>query len=185
MARSEALVLLGVFGAAQGVRGEVRVKSFTADPKAIGGYGALTDANGVRQFRIEGLRLLRDDMIVVRLAGVTTREAAQALTGVEIYARRDQLPAPAADEFYWHDLIGLVAVTPDGAPLGRVIGVANYGAGDILEIAPVGGGETLLMPFSKTVATEIDGVGGRIVVDPPNAIDGETPAADAQKNLRT
>ena len=167
------LVLLGVFGAAQGVRGEVRVKSFTADPKAIGGYGALTDKGGARAFRIESLRPLRDDMLVVRLASVTTREAAAALTGVELYARRDQLPPPEADEFYWDDLVGLAAATSDGAPLGRVVGLVNYGAGDILEIAPDGGGETLLLPFTKAVATEIDFAAGRIVVAPPRENDGE------------
>ena len=173
MGSSARLVLLGVFGAAQGVRGEVRIKSFTADPKAIGGYGALTDKAGSRSFRVESLRPLRDDMLVVRLAGVSTRDAAEALTGVELYARRDQLPPPEADEFYWDDLVGLAAATPDGASLGRVVGLVNYGAGDVLEIAPDGGGETLLLPFTKAVAIEIDFAAGRIVVAPPREIDGE------------
>jgi 16S rRNA processing protein RimM len=173
MASSTRLVRLGVFGAAQGVRGEVRVKSFTGEPKAIGGYGVLTDNSGGRAFRFESVRPLRDDMLVVRLAGVTTRDAAEALTGVEIFARRDQLPPPAADEFYYDDLVGLAAVTGDGAPLGRVVGLSNYGAGDVLEIAPADGGETLLLPFSKAVATEIDFAGGRIVISPPREIDGD------------
>jgi 16S rRNA processing protein RimM len=112
-------------------------------------------------------------MLVVRLAGVATRDAAEALTGVEICARRDQLPPPAAEEFYYDDLIGLAAVATDGAPLGRVVSLRNFGAGDILEIAPVDGGETLLLPFSKAVAPEIDFAGGRIVVAPPREIDGE------------
>jgi 16S rRNA processing protein RimM len=181
MASPQRLVLLGVFGAAQGVRGEVRVKSFTADPRAIAGYGALTDRAGARAFRIERLRPLRDDMLVVRLAGVTTRDAAEALTGVEIYARRDQLPPPAADEFYYDDLVGLAVVTSEGAPLGRVVALCNHGAGDILEIAPAAGGETLLLPFTKAVALEIDFDGGRIVVAPPGEIDGEeSPASSRQ-----
>jgi len=175
MASSARLVQLGVFGAAQGVRGEVRVKSFTAEPKAIGGYGVLTDRSGARAFRFESVRPLRDDMLVVRLVGVSTREAAQALTGVEIFARRDQLPPPAADEFYYDDLVGLTAVTTGGVPLGRVAALSNYGAGDILEIAPAGGGEILLLPFIKAVAREIDFDGGRIVVDPPREIDGDAP----------
>jgi 16S rRNA processing protein RimM len=173
MASPARLVQLGVFGAAQGVRGDVRVKSFTDDPRAIGGYGVLTDDSGARAFRFESVRPLRDDMLVVRLAGVTTREAAQALTGIGIFARRDQLPPPAADEFYYDDLIGLTAVTTAGAPLGRVAGLRNFGAGDILEIAPAVGGETLLLPFTKAVATEIDFVGERIVINPPLEIDGE------------
>jgi 16S rRNA processing protein RimM len=174
MASPSRLVQLGVFGAAQGVRGEVRVKSFTAEAKAIGGYGVLTDRTGARTFRFEAVRPLRDDMLVVRLAGVTTRDAAEALTGVEIFARRVQLPPPAAEEFYYDDLIGLTAVTSNGAPLGRVAGLRNFGAGDILEIAPVEGGETLLLPFTKAVATDIDFAGGRIVVAPPREIDGES-----------
>lgn len=173
MPPSSRLVLLGVFGAAQGVRGEVRIKAFTADPKAIGAYGALTDKSGARRFEIEAVRPLRDDMLVARLKGVTTREAAQALTGVEIFARREQLPPPDADEFYWDDLIGLAAQTREGAPLGHVVGLRNFGAGDILEIAPDDGGETLLLPFSKTVAVEIDFEAARIVVEPPREIEGE------------
>jgi 16S rRNA processing protein RimM len=170
---SSRLVLLGVFGAAQGVRGEVRIKSFTDDPKAIGGYGPLTDKSGARRFVVESLRALRDDMLVARLKDVTTREAAAALTGVEIFARREQLPAPAADEFYYDDLIGLAAVTRANAPLGRVVGLRNFGAGDILEIAPERGGETLLLPFTRAVAVEIDFAAGRIVIEPPREIEGE------------
>ena len=173
MASPARLVQLGVFGAAQGMRGEVRVKSFTADPRAIGGYGVLTDNSGARAFRFESVRPLRDDMLVVRLAGVTTRNAAEALTGVGIFARRDQLPPPAADEFYYDDLVGLAAVTADGAPLGRVAGLRNYGAGDILEIAPADGGETLLLPFTKAVAVAIDFSAGRVVIEPPREVEDE------------
>ncbi len=112
-------------------------------------------------------------MIVVRVEGVTNREAAAALTGVELYARRSQLPPPDADEFYYDDLIGLAAVTAQGAAVGRVVAVLNHGAGDILEIAAEGG-ETLLLPFTKAVAPEIDFAARRIVVAPPSEIEGET-----------
>jgi 16S rRNA processing protein RimM len=173
------LVLLGVFGAARGMGGELRVKSFTADPKAIGRYGALTDKSGTRAFHFEAVRAQGEDMLAVRLAGVATREAAEALTGVEIYARREQLPPPAADEFYYDDLVGLAAVTRAGLTLGRVVALSNHGAGDILEIAPDSGGETLLLPFSKAVAVEIDFAGGRIVVEPPREIDGEAEGQNA------
>jgi 16S rRNA processing protein RimM len=169
------LVALGVFGAPQGVRGEIRIKSYTADPSAVGAYGPLTDAAGARRFAVGVVRPLRDDMVVARVEGIATREAAAALTGVELYARRSQLPPPEADEFYYDDLIGLEAATADGAPLGRVTAVLNHGAGDILEIAPAGGGETLLLPFTKAVAPEIDFAAGRIVIAPPPEIDGETP----------
>ncbi|MFZ0601497.1 MAG: ribosome maturation factor RimM [Roseiarcus sp.] len=164
MRAPDRLILLGVFGAPQGVRGEVRVKSLTADPGAIGAYGPLTDKARARTFVFESLRTLKDDMLVARLAGVSTREAAEALKGAEIFTRRDQLPEPAGDEFYYDDLIGLEAVDAAGAPIGRVVSLMNYGAGDVLEIAPVEGGETLLLPFSKRVAPRIDFDAGRIVI---------------------
>ena len=164
MRAPDRLILLGVFGAPQGVRGEVRVKSLTADPGAIGAYGPLTDKARARTFVFESLRTLKDDMLVARLAGVSTREAAEALKGAEIFARRDQLPQPAGDEFYYDDLIGLEAVDAEGAPIGRVVSLMNYGAGDVLEIAPAQGGETLLLPFSKRVAPRIDFDAGRIVI---------------------
>ena len=162
------LIALGVFGAPQGVRGEIRVKSYTSDPRSVGAYGPLTDAAGARRFALKIVRPLRDDMLVARVEGVDDRDAAQALTGVELYARRSQLPPPEPDEFYYDDLIGLAAVTLSGEPLGRVVAVFNHGAGDILEIE---GG--LLLPFTRAVAPEIDFAGGRIVVIPPDEVEGE------------
>ena len=173
MPASSHLVLLGVFGAAQGVRGEVRIKSFTDDPKSIGGYGPLTDKTGARRFVVESLRPLRDDMLVARLKDVTTRDDAAALTDVEIFVRREQLPPPDADEFYYDDLIGLAAVTREGEALGKLVGLRNFGAGDILEISPESGGETLLLPFTKAVAVDIDFAAGRVVIDPPREVEGE------------
>jgi len=143
------LVLVGRFGAPQGVRGEVRVQSFTGDPRRIGSYRPLTDARRSKAFVFERLRVLKDDMLVVKVQGVETREAASALTGAEIFVPRDRLPEPSADEFYYDDLVGLAAVSPDGRAIGRVAAVSSYGAGDIIEIAPEGGGEPLLMPFTK------------------------------------
>jgi 16S rRNA processing protein RimM len=161
------LIRLGVFGAAQGVRGEVRVNSFTSDPVDIGAYGALTDAAGSRRFLLKVIRPLKGTMVVARVEGVASREAAQAVTGVDLYARRDQLPPPAEGEYYYHDLIGLAAVTREGEAIGKVVDLLNYGAGDILEIEPGGGGETLLLPFNDDVAPEIDFDAGRIVIQPP------------------
>jgi 16S rRNA processing protein RimM len=170
--RPDRLVLVGAFGAPQGVRGEIRVRSFTFEPKAIGAYGTLTDAERSRAFAFERLRGLKDDMVVVKVKGVDTRQAAAALTGVEIFARRDQLPPPEADEFYYDDLVGLEAVTRDGRQLGRVASLTNYGAGDILEISADGGDERLLLPFTKSVAPIIDFETGRIVIEPPQEIEG-------------
>jgi 16S rRNA processing protein RimM len=167
------LILMGVFGSPQGVRGEVRVKSLTGEPKAIGDYGPLTNKGRTRAFAFESLRPLKDDMLAARVAGVSTREAAEALKGVEIFARRDQLPAPSEDEFYYDDLVGLETVDAEGAPLGRVVSLMNYGGGDVLEIAPAQGGETLLLPFTKRIAPRIDFDAGRIVIEPPREVEDE------------
>jgi 16S rRNA processing protein RimM len=164
---------MGVFGAPQGVRGEVRVKSLTGEPSAIGAYGPLTNKGRTRSFAFESLRPLKDDMLVARLAGVSTRDAAEALKGVEIFARRDQLPPPSEDEFYYDDLVGLDAVDAEGAPLGRVVSLMNHGAGDVLEIAPVGGGETLLLPFTKGVARHIDFDDRQIIIELPREVEGD------------
>ena len=164
------LVLVGRFGAPQGVRGEVRVHSFTGEPLAIAGYGTLTDARRAKAFVFERQRVLKDDMLVVKVQGIETREAASALTGREIFVPRDRLPEPSADEFYYDDLVGLEAVSVDGRAIGRVAAVSSYGAGDILEIAPEGGGEPLLLPFTRAVAPAIDFAAGKIVVEPPEEI---------------
>jgi 16S rRNA processing protein RimM len=172
------LIPLGIFGAPHGVRGELRVKSYTGDPKALGAYGALTDKSAKAVYKLTALRSLKDDMLVVRLAGIDSREAAEKLTGGELFARRAQLPPPSDDEFYHDDLVGLEAVTPEGERLGAVIALRNFGAGDILEIAPASGAETKLLPFTKAVAVEIDFDKGRIVIDPPKEIDGESPEGE-------
>ena len=167
------LVAVGIFGAPHGVQGEVRAKSYTDDPKSLGVYGELTDAAGVQRFKIAALRPLKDDMVVLRLDGVADRDAAALLTGIELFARRENMPAPDEDEFYHADLVGLRAETAEGEEIGRVVALSNYGAGDILEIAPKGGGETLLFPFTKAVAPEVDIAGGRIVIAPPREVEGE------------
>jgi len=167
------LIQLGVFGAPQGVKGEVRVKCFTQNPADIAAYGALVDKTGARSFTIQVVRPLRDDMVIARVVGVATREAAAALTHVGLFVRRDQLPPPSAGEFYRDDLIGLAAQLGDGTPVGDVVAVLNYGAGDILEIAPHGGGDTLLLPFTDACAPTLDFARGAITIVPPLAVDGE------------
>jgi 16S rRNA processing protein RimM len=162
------LILVGVFGAAHGVRGEIRVKSFTQDPKSIGDYRPLTDIGGERRFTLTSVRPIKDEMIVARVEGVADRNAAEALTGIELFARRDQLPAADEDEYYHADLVGLAAETEEGAPLGAVVAVRNFGAGDLLEIERPEGGETLLLPFTRAVAPLVDIANRRIVITPPD-----------------
>ena len=173
MRTPDRLVLVGMFGAPQGVRGETRVKSHTSDPLAIGVYGPLTDAKRARVFAFESLRPLKGDMLVARVKGVHSREAAAALTGVEIFVGRDQLPRPSEDEFYYDDLVGLEAVTAEGERLGCVVSLSNHGAGDILEIMAEGQGDSLLLPFTRRIAPTIDFETGRIVIAPPREVEGE------------
>ena len=133
----------------------------------------MTDCAGRTVFALTILRALKDEMLIARVKGVATREEAARLTGAELFARRSQLPPPSDDEFYYDDLVGLAAVTPEGDKLGEIVALRNFGAGDILEIAPSPGAETLLLPFSKSVAVAIDFDAGRMIVAPPNEVEGE------------
>ena len=165
------LVLVGIFGAAHGVRGEIRLKSYTPDPAAIGDYGPLKSIKG-EVFELLTLRPVKDDMFVARIKGITDRNGVQALTNTELFVPRSQLPPPDEDEFYYSDLIGLRAETSEGVVLGVVRSVENYGAGDIIEIAPEAG-ETLLLPFTKAVVPKVELANKRIIVELPDEIDAE------------
>ena len=167
------LVEVGVLGAPHGVKGEIRLKSFTADPLAIQDYAPLTDKTGQRRFAIRTARLVKDDMLVVAVEGVTDRSAAEALTNVTLWVPRDQLPEPDEEEFYHADLIGLVAHAPDGSIIGTVTAVHDFGAGDILDIAPIGDGPSLLVPFTKAIVPVVDLAAGRLTVILPDEIEGE------------
>ncbi|MFY9656147.1 MAG: ribosome maturation factor RimM [Methylocystis sp.] len=158
------LVLMGRFGAPHGVRGEIRLQSFTTEPLSIAEYGPLYDKSGARRFAVKDAREQGRDMLVVSVEGVTGRDAAQQLTGVELYLPRECLPAPEEDEFYLADLIGLSVESEEGLALGRVIALRNFGAGDILEVLPQAGGESEFYPFTKALAPVVDIAGGRIVV---------------------
>ena len=162
-------VLIAQIGAAHGVRGEVRLKPFTADPLSVTRYGPLESEDG-RRFEVEAARPAKD-MLVARLKGVSDRNAAEALKNVRLYVARERLPQPADDEFYHADLVGLAAQRRDGAVFGVVKAVHNFGAGDILEIEPARGGATVMVPFSEAVVPVVDVAGGRIVIEPPDAVD--------------
>jgi 16S rRNA processing protein RimM len=166
------LVLLGRFGAPHGVRGEIRLQSFTADPLAITSYGPLFDKSGARSFVLAHVRPQGKDMLVARVEGVTDRAGAERLARIELHAPRAKLPEPDEDEFYLADLEGLRAETAEGAELGQVLAVRNFGAGDILEVRPPQG-ETLMFPFTKAVVPIVDIAGGRVVIAPPVEIEGE------------
>ena len=131
-------MLLGEIGAAQGLKGEVRLRSFTEEPAAIAAYGPLEDETGARD-RDRGLRVT-PKALIVRIKGVTTREGAEALTGTKLYVPRSRLPEREEEEWYHADLIGLAALDRDGVTIGTVVAIQNFGAGDLLEIAPASGG---------------------------------------------
>ncbi len=169
-------VIVARIGAAHGIKGEVRVKSFTATPLDATRYGPLAAADG-RLFTVASARVIPSspDMLVVRFREVADRNQAETLTGIDLSVSRDRLPKAEDDEFYHADLIGLAAVTADGAPVGTVVAVPNYGAGDLLEVAPPQG-MTLLFPFTRAAVPEIDLAGGKIVVAPPAEVEGEEAA---------
>jgi 16S rRNA processing protein RimM len=154
-------------GAAHGVRGEVKLWSFTEDPAAVAHYGPLETQDGTRCFEIEALRAAKDHF-VARIAGVNDRDAAEKLRNIELYIPRARLPKiEEADTFYHADLVGLDAVAPDGTRVGTVHALHNFGAGDIIEIAPAGGGDPLMLPFNETTVPKIDVAARQIVVVPP------------------
>ncbi|MDB6452315.1 ribosome maturation factor RimM [Falsirhodobacter sp. 20TX0035] len=156
-------ICVGAIAGSFGVRGEVRLKSFCAEPAAIADYGPLTTEDG-RSFGVTLTRPVAGGL-GARLTGVTTKEAADALKGTQLFVGRDRLPALGDDEFYHSDLIGLEVRDTGGQLLGRVSGVHNHGADDILEVQ--GKGESLLFPFTRIVVPTVDLTVGRIVVDPP------------------
>src|SRR5262249_12906564 len=166
-------VLVARIGAAHGLRGEVRLWSFTEDPMAVKDF-ALESEDG-QAFTIEALRPARN-FCVARLAGVADRTAAEALRNCKLYVARERLPQPEANEFYHADLIGLAAVATDGSALGTVLAIHNFGAGDVIQIKPERG-PTLLVPFTDSVVPPSDLAARRLVVNPP---DGAFDVRDAQ-----
>lgn len=162
-------------GAVHGVRGAVKLWPFVEDPLALPEFGALATKDGARSFEIASLRAAKDHLVAT-FKGIDDRDAAAGLNGIELYVPRDALPPADEGEYYHADLIGLNAVDESGATLGRVIAMHNFGAGDIIEIAPPSG-PTLLLPFTDAVVPTVDLVNGYVVIVMPSEIEGEDPAA--------
>lgn len=163
-------ICVAKFGAAHGVRGEIRIWPFTEEPLGVISYGPLETQDGARHFEIASARAQKGHL-VARVKGVETREAAELLNGLDLYVARDKLPATETDEFYHADLIGLAAVTVEGDAVGRIVAVHNFGAGDILEIAPAKGGETLMLPFTNAVVPTVDLSTGSVTIVPPGEVE--------------
>lgn len=163
-------VLLGEIGAAQGLKGEVRLRSYTQAPADIAAYGPLQDETGAKLIEFERVRVT-PKAVIARIKGVTTREAAEALNGTKLYLARAALPERDEDEWYIADLVGLEAVDRQGTLLGTVVAVHNFGAGDIVEIAPADGGANLLVTFTEASVPEVDLEQGRLVLIPPEELE--------------
>jgi 16S rRNA processing protein RimM len=162
-------VCLGQIGAAHGLRGEVRLHSFTSDPRAIAGYGPLETDDG-RIFEIESLRPAKDHF-VARFSGIRGRNAAEQLKNTKLYVPRERLPEPQqADEFYYADLVGLTVVNRSGERLGTVAAIHNFGAGDLIEVRTDSGGATEMVPFDALNVPAVDVGAGRIIVDLPQGL---------------
>jgi 16S rRNA processing protein RimM len=169
-------ICIARIGAPHGVRGAVKLWTFTEDPFAVQSYGPLLTKDGARSFEIATAREAKGHLVAT-LKGIATREEAERLNGIELYIAREKLPAPDENEYYHADLIGLAAVTPAGEPLGRVAAIHNFGAGDIIEIAPPSG-STMLLPFTNAIVPTVDLAGGRVVIELPNEIVGDEPEDD-------
>jgi 16S rRNA processing protein RimM len=154
-------ILLGVVAAPHGVRGLVRIKSFTEDPMAVGAYGPLSDESGKKEYRVEVLSAARG-AVLARIQGVADRTAAEALRGLRLYVERDLLPKTGEREWYEADLIGLKAVGTDGRDWGKVVAFHDFGGGSVMEVS---GG--VMLPFTDAAVPEVDVEGGKVVVEPP------------------
>lgn len=163
------LICVGAIAGSFGVRGEVRLKSFTAIPEDIADYCPLLSEDGDAKFDIQITRSIKNGF-AARLSGVTTKEEADALRGAQLFVRRDVLPSLPDDEFYHADLIGLQVVDTGGTELGTVKSVQNHGAGDLLEVQSPASSTTVLLPFTRAAVPTVDLASGRIVADPPDGL---------------
>ena len=171
-------ICIARIGAAHGVRGAVKLWTFTEDPLAVKAYGPLLTKDGARSFEVATAREAKGHLVAT-LKGIATREDAERLNGLELYVAREKLPATEEDEYYHADLIGLAAVNAASEPIGRVTAIHNFGAGDIIEIAPAHGA-TMLLPFTNAVVPSVDLAAGRVVIELPDEIVGDDPSnADA------
>lgn len=177
-------ICLGAFAGAHGVKGAAKVRAFTGSEDGVAAYGPVESEDGKRRFTLDFIRVLRPGLAVVSAPEISSREDAASLAGVRFYAPRAALPPAADDDFYMEDLVGLAVVDEKGAPQGRITGVHNFGAGDILEIAGrPGKPDHLFAPFTKAAFPVIDLTRG-IAVAAAEALGGEDDAALVAEAMR-
>ncbi|MEN0079671.1 MAG: ribosome maturation factor RimM [Pseudomonadota bacterium] len=162
-------VCVGAVAGSYGVRGEVRLKSFTAEPEAVGDYGPVSTEDGARAFSVEITRAIKNGF-AAKLSGIRSKEAAEALKGTRLYVPRTALPGLPDDEFYHSDLIGLQALDTGGGALGQVHAVHNHGATDLLELRLPGSNATVLVPFAQPIVPTVDLTAKRVIIDPPEGL---------------
>lgn len=172
------LVVVGAIAGAHGVRGEVRVKSFTADPDDLFAYGPLLDADGAVLIEARSVRPAKAHHVVMPAGPARQREEWEALKGTRLHVPRAALPPTEADEFYVEDLVGLAALDPGGNLIGRVRAVQDFGAGDLLEIQPEGGGRSVFIPFTQADVPDLDLAAGQLVIADWDTWASEDGAAD-------
>ena len=163
-------ICVGAIAGSFGVAGEVRLKSFCADPEAIASYGPLWTEDGSRSFTAKLTRPVAGGL-GARMSGITTKEQADSLKGTSLFAEKSRLPNLPDDEFYHADLIGLEVRDTGGALIGQVRAIHNHGAGDLIEVFGAGLKQTLLLPFTRAVVPTIDLAAGRLVADLPEGLD--------------
>jgi 16S rRNA processing protein RimM len=168
-----------VVAGAHGVRGAVRIKSFTAEPADVARYGPVEDESGRRTFKLQFIGTAKG-VVLAKLSGIEDRDQAEASRGMLLYLPREVLPPPGDEEYYHADLIGLEAVLGDGTPVGTVQAAHDFGAGDCLEIARPKG-PPLMVPFTRVVVPVVDLAGGRVVLDPPPGLLDEPSAKKRQE----
>lgn len=160
------LICVGALAGSYGVRGEVRLKSFCADPSAIQDYSPLTTEDGSKQFDLAIIGTVKGGFSG-RIVGINSKEAADALKGTRLYTTRDQLPQTGDDEYYYSDLIGLMVKDTGGAEIGKIKAVLDHGAQDVLEVHLPGTRETGLIPFTQAMVPTVDLASGSVIVDLP------------------
>ena len=175
---AEGRVCLGAIAAAHGIKGEVKIKTFTSEPLNIGSYGPVSDETGGRSFRLTQLRApggaAGDSVVIARIEGVSDRNGAEALRGLRLYVAREALPAAEPGAYYHHDLIGLAVVLQSGERLGKVAALHNFGAGDLMEIDR-DGASSVMVPFTDGIVPVVDIAGGKVVIVPPDGLFDEGP----------
>lgn len=162
-------VCVGAITGAFGIKGEVRLKSFCAEPESIASYGPLSSEDGTTTWNLQLARPAKSGL-VGRLSGVTTKEEADALRGTTLHVARSRLPDLPEDEFYAADLVGLTVLDTEGSEIGRITAVLNHGAGDLLEIGRDDAGPGILLPLTRENVPTIDLADGRILIDPPDGL---------------